>query len=52
LQKEEEERQKLPDVMKTLGEWGQDAREREMGDFERENPNILLLNSAGEFKNM
>jgi hypothetical protein len=52
LQKEEEERQKQPDVMKVLGEWGQDEREREMSDFERENPNILLLNSAGEFKNM
>lgn len=53
LQKEEEWRRNQPDVMKTLGEWGQDEREREMTDFERENPNILMLNSTGdEFKNM
>ena len=53
LQKEEERRRNQPDVMKTLGEWGQDEREREMTDFERENPNILMLNSTSdEFKNM
>lgn len=53
LQKEEEWRRNQPDVMKTLGEWGQDEREREMTDFERENPNILMLNSTSdEFKNM
>ena len=53
LQKEEEWRRNQPDVMKTLGEWGQDEREREMTDFERENPNILMLDSTGdEFKNM
>jgi len=52
-EKEEERRRNQPDVMKTLGEWGQDEREREMTDFERENPNILMLNSTGEeFKNM
>ncbi|XP_069689452.1 peptidyl-prolyl cis-trans isomerase FKBP4-like isoform X2 [Periplaneta americana] len=52
-EKEEEWRRNQPDVMKTLGEWGQDEREREMTDFERENPNILMLNSTGdEFKNM
>ncbi|XP_066999515.1 FK506-binding protein 59 isoform X2 [Anabrus simplex] len=50
--KEEEWKRKQPDVMKTLGEWGQDEREREMTDFERENPNILMLNRTGEFKNM
>lgn len=43
--------------MKTLGEWGKDDRERidvdkEMSDFERENPNIVMLNGSGEFKNM
>ena len=53
LQKEEEWQRNQPDVMKALGEWGQDEREREMTDFERENPNILMLNSTGdEFKNM
>nr|CAD7392240.1 unnamed protein product [Timema cristinae] len=53
LQKEEEWRRNQPDVMNTLGEWGEDEREREMTDFERENPNILMLNSTGEeFKNM
>ncbi|XP_063222943.1 FK506-binding protein 59 [Bacillus rossius redtenbacheri] len=52
-EKEEEWRRNQPDVMKTLGEWGKDEREREMTDFERENPNILMLNSTGEeFKNM
>ncbi|KDR19080.1 FK506-binding protein 4 [Zootermopsis nevadensis] len=52
-EKEEEWRRNQPDVMKTLGEWGQDEREREMTDFERENPNILMLNSTSdEFKNM
>lgn len=39
--------------MKTLGEWGEDEREREMTDFERENPNILLLpNNSGDFKDL
>lgn len=51
-QREEEERKKEPDVMSSLGEWGKEDREREPSDFERENPNILLLNSSGEFKNM
>ncbi|KAJ9577776.1 hypothetical protein L9F63_005658 [Diploptera punctata] len=52
-EKEEEWRRNQPDVMKTLGEWGQDEREREMTDFERENPNILMLDSTSdEFKNM
>ncbi|KAK7864395.1 hypothetical protein R5R35_010986 [Gryllus longicercus] len=51
--KEEEQLRNQPDVMKTLGEWGKDEREHEMTDFERENPNILMLNSTGEeFKNM
>nr|QBH73881.1 fk506-binding protein [Brunneria borealis] len=52
-EKEEEWRRNQPDVMKTLGEWGKDERDREMTDFERENPNILMLDSTGdEFKNM
>ncbi|XP_075234206.1 FK506-binding protein 59-like isoform X2 [Lycorma delicatula] len=51
-EKEEEERKKQPDVMKTLGEWGQDEREREPTDFEKENPNILMLEGTGDFKNM
>lgn len=51
-EKEEEERKKQPDVMKTLGEWGQDEREREPTEFEKENPNILMLDGTGDFKNM
>lgn len=38
--------------MKTLGEWGQEEREREPTDFEKENPNILMLEGTGDFKNM
>lgn len=52
VQKEEEERKKQPDVMKTLGEWGKDEREREPTEFEKENPNILMLDGTGDFKNM
>lgn len=50
--KEEEERKQLPDVMKTLGEWGEDEREREPTKFEKENPNIFMLDGNGDFKNM
>lgn len=50
--KEEEERKQQPDVMKTLGEWGQDEREREPTKFEKENPNIFMLDGTGDFKNM
>lgn len=52
IKKEEEERKQLPDVMTTLGEWGQDEREREPTKFEQENPNILMLDGTGDFKNM
>lgn len=38
--------------MSCVGEWGKEDREREPGEFEKENPNILLLNSSGEFKDM
>ncbi|OXU31501.1 hypothetical protein TSAR_001033 [Trichomalopsis sarcophagae] len=56
-QKLEEELSKLPDVMHgTLGEWGQEERPggRDATAFEKENPNILMLNAngTGEFKNM
>ncbi|XP_018331600.1 FK506-binding protein 59 isoform X2 [Agrilus planipennis] len=51
-QKEEEEKKKLPDVMSSLGEWGKEDREREPSEFEKENPNILMLNGSGEFKDM
>uniref|UniRef100_A0A1B6DTS3 peptidylprolyl isomerase n=1 Tax=Clastoptera arizonana TaxID=38151 RepID=A0A1B6DTS3_9HEMI len=51
-EKEDEEKKKQPDVMKTLGEWGQEEREREPTDFEKENPNILMLEGTGDFKNM
>ncbi|XP_017783113.1 PREDICTED: FK506-binding protein 59 [Nicrophorus vespilloides] len=52
LQREEEEKKKQPDVMSSLGEWGKEDREREPSEFEKENPNILLLNGSGEFKDM
>jgi len=51
-QREEEEKKKEPDVMSSLGEWGKEDREREPSEFEKENPNILLLNNTGEFKDM
>lgn len=57
LQKEEEKLRGQPDVMRgVLGEWGQEERPggRDPTAFEKENPNILMLNAngTGEFKNM
>ncbi|XP_053970537.1 FK506-binding protein 59-like [Hylaeus volcanicus] len=56
-QKEEKEMQDQPDVMNaTLGEWGQEERAggRDATAFEKENPNILMLNAngTGEFQDM
>ncbi|XP_032685345.1 FK506-binding protein 59-like isoform X1 [Odontomachus brunneus] len=56
-QKEEEKLKEQPDVMHgTLGEWGQEERPggRDATAFEKENPNILMLNANGtdEFQNM
>nr|XP_022905761.1 FK506-binding protein 59 [Onthophagus taurus] len=51
-QREEEEKRKEPDVMSSLGEWGKEDREREPTEFEKENPNILMLNGSGEFQDM
>lgn len=51
-EKEEEFLSQQPDVMNTLGEWGDDERERAPTEFEKENPNILMLNTTGYFKNM
>ncbi|KAJ8912897.1 hypothetical protein NQ315_011220 [Exocentrus adspersus] len=51
-QREEFEKTKQPNVMSSVGEWGQEDREREPSEFEKENPDILLLNSTGEFKDM
>ncbi|KAG5876264.1 hypothetical protein JTB14_013001 [Gonioctena quinquepunctata] len=51
-QREEFERTKQPNVMSSVGEWGQEDREREPSEFEKENPDILLLNKTGEFKDM
>ncbi|OAD52713.1 FK506-binding protein 59 [Eufriesea mexicana] len=56
-QKEEEKLQDQPDVMcGALGEWGQEERPggRDATAFEKENPNILMLNANGtdEFQNM
>lgn len=39
-------------MMSSLGEWGKEDREREPSEFEKENPNILMLNGSGEFKDM
>lgn len=41
-----------PNVLSSVGEWGQEDREREPSEFEKENPDILLLNGTGEFKDM
>nr|CAH7740033.1 unnamed protein product [Callosobruchus chinensis] len=49
---EESEKRKQPNVMSSVGEWGQEDREREPSEFEKENPDILLLNGTGEFKDM
>ncbi|XP_065344686.1 FK506-binding protein 59 isoform X1 [Cloeon dipterum] len=51
-QKEDAEKQKQPDVLSSLGEWGQDESEQKKSTFEEENPEVQLLSSAGEFKNM
>jgi len=51
-EKEEEFLSRQPDVMNTLGEWGDDERERAPTKFEKENPNILMLNTTDCFKNM
>ncbi|XP_050454390.1 FK506-binding protein 59-like isoform X1 [Cataglyphis hispanica] len=56
-QKEEQKLKEQPDVMHgALGEWGQEERPggRDATAFEKENPNILMLNAngSGEFKNM
>jgi len=52
LQKEDAELQKQPDVLKSLGEWGVDESEHRKGTFEEEVPEVTLLSSAAEFKNM
>ncbi|XP_008192785.2 FK506-binding protein 59 [Tribolium castaneum] len=51
-QREEKEKKKEPNVMSSVGEWGKEDREREPSEFEKENPNILLLSGSGEFKDM
>ncbi|CAG9858142.1 unnamed protein product [Phyllotreta striolata] len=51
-QREEFEKKKLPNVLSSVGEWGQEDRDREPSEFEKENPDILLLNKTGEFKDM
>lgn len=53
---ENEKKNQPPDVMRSLGEWGKEERPggRDATAFEKENPNILMLNAdqPGEFKNM
>ncbi|XP_073977060.1 peptidyl-prolyl cis-trans isomerase FKBP4-like isoform X2 [Rhodnius prolixus] len=52
-EKEDLERLKGEEAMKgSFGEWGADERQREPTHFERENPDILMLDTAGDFKNM
>ncbi|KAK9873037.1 hypothetical protein WA026_020772 [Henosepilachna vigintioctopunctata] len=51
-QREEIELKNQPNIMSSVGEWGAEDREREPSEFERENPDILLLNKTGEFKDM
>ncbi|XP_057655675.1 FK506-binding protein 59 [Diorhabda carinulata] len=51
-QREEFEKKKQPNVLSSVGEWGQEDRDREPSEFEKENPDILLLNKTGEFKDM
>ncbi|XP_060530303.1 FK506-binding protein 59-like [Cylas formicarius] len=51
-QREEIEKGRELNVMSSVGEWGIEDREREPSEFEKENPNILMLNSSGEFKDM
>ncbi|XP_034251237.1 FK506-binding protein 59-like isoform X2 [Thrips palmi] len=51
-EKEEEERKQQPDVMKELGQWGKDEREHDPTKFETENPDILMLDGSGQFKDM
>ncbi|XP_044749121.1 peptidyl-prolyl cis-trans isomerase FKBP4-like [Coccinella septempunctata] len=51
-QREKSEMRKIFNVMSSVGEWGAEDREREPSEFEKENPDILLLNKTGEFKDM
>lgn len=54
-QKEEKEKKNQPDVMNSkFGEWNAEEREREPTNFEKENPDVMLLNgsSSSEFKDM
>jgi len=51
-EREEEFPSRQPDVMNTLAEWGDDEGERAPIKFEEENPNILMINTTGCFKNM
>lgn len=52
MQKEDAEMQKQPDVLKSLGEWGDSEEYARKGTFEQEVPEVTLLSSAAEFKNM
>lgn len=38
--------------MKELGQWGKDEREHDPTKFETENPDILMLDGSGQFKDM
>ncbi|XP_045479905.1 peptidyl-prolyl cis-trans isomerase FKBP4-like [Harmonia axyridis] len=51
-QREKSELKKITNVMSSVGEWGAEDREREPSEFEKENPDIILLNKTGEFKDM
>lgn len=52
--KEDNDRKNQPDVMNSkFGEWNAEEREREPTNFEKENPDVMMLNgSSSEFKDM
>lgn len=54
-QKEDEENHDRPDVMiaSKFGEWKAEEREHEPTKFEKENPDVIMLDEAlKKFKNM
>jgi len=38
--------------MKELGQWGKEERTHDPTNFEKENPDILMLDGSGQFKDM
>lgn len=49
----EKEKRDMPDVMNSkFGEWNPEEREREPTKFEKENPDVLMLDPNQQFQNM